>query len=169
MQPTTRQVRTPEVIAPGHGHHFHFLNHLATIKSRPGATGSMSVVEFTAPRGFGPPLHRHDAEDELFVLLEGELALHSGDTELIARAGDLAVLPRGVPHTFQVRSDEARFTCVTAARSGVPRFDQLIGALGEPTDHPVMPEPGYVDATYVADVCQQHGIEVVGPPPNPLP
>lgn len=168
MTTTTDQARAPEVIAPGTGHHLAFLDHLATIKVRPGATGSMSVVEFLAPRGFGPPLHRHAEEDELFVVLDGELAFHAGTERRVAGAGGVAFLPLGQPHTFQVLSPTARFTCVTASRTAVPRFDRMVAALGETVDVPRLPEPGYIDATRVADVCAEHGIEIVGPPPTAL-
>ncbi len=59
------------VLGPDEGIHLHLLNHLATIKMA-GEGGSMSVVEFLAPRGFGPPLHSHRREDELFVILDGK-------------------------------------------------------------------------------------------------
>lgn len=168
MTTTTDQARAPEVIAPGTGHHLTFLDHLATIKVRPGTTGTMSVVEFLAPRGFGPPLHRHADEDELFVVLDGELAFHAGADRLEAGAGGVAFLPLGQPHTFQVLSPTARFTCVTASRAAVPRFDRMVTALGEPVAVPRLPDPGYIDATRVADVCAEHGIEIVGPPPAAL-
>lgn len=168
MDTTTTQARAAAVLAPGTGHHFHFLDHLATVKVSPGETGAMSVVEFTAPRGFGPPLHRHQHEDELFLVLDGELAFHHGDQRLVTAAGGLAFLPHGSPHTFQVLSPTARFTCVTASQGASPRFDQLVTALGTPVEQPGLPEPGYIDATHVADVCRQHDIDVVGPPPAPL-
>lgn len=169
MDITTRQARAPEVLAPGTGHHLHFLNHLATIKVSPGAHGALSVVEFSAPRGLGPPLHRHDDEDELFVVLDGEVAFHSGDDRMVAPAGGVAFLPHGAPHTFQVLSDTARFTCVTASRNGeAPRFDRMVAALGVPTDVPSLPEQAYIDPARVAEVCHEHGIEIVGPPPAPL-
>lgn len=168
MDIDTRPARLPEVLGPGAGHHLHFLNHLATVKVRPGEGGALSVVEFTAGRGIGPPLHRHHDEDELFVVLDGEVAFHSAGERLTTTAGGIAFLPQGVPHTFQVVSDEARFTCVTASRSGAPRFDAMVTALGVPTTTPTQPQPGYVDATRVADVCRDHGIEVLGPPPAPL-
>ena len=169
MATDTQQARIPEVVAPGSGHHLHFLNHLATVKVRPADVGTLTAIEFTAPRGFGPPLHRHDDEDELFVVLDGELAFHAGDDRIVADAGAVAHLPYGIAHTFQVLSDTARFTCVTASRSGAPRFDQMVVELGVPTDEPVLPEPSYIDATHVADVCRRHGIEILGPPPAPLP
>lgn len=168
MDTNTHPARTPAVIAPGAGTHLHFLNHLATVKVAAGADGAMSVVEFTAPRGFGPPLHRHRDEDELFVVLDGQVAFHAGGDRLVTDTAGVALLPRGLPHTFQVLSHTARFTCVTACRTGEPRFDQMVSRLGVPTHEPRLPEPGYIDATYVADVCQAHGIEVVGPPPAAL-
>ncbi len=169
MATTTDSARAPEVIAPGHGHHLHFLNHLATIRVSAGEHGSMSVVEFEALRGFGPPLHRHDTEDELFVVLDGALELHRGDERFTATTGDIAFLPHGRSHTFQVLSATARFICVTSTRTGAPRFDGMVAELGEPVDIPSLPEPGYLDATRIADVCRRYGIEVVGPPPGPLP
>lgn len=168
MATDIHHAQRPEVIAPGAGHHFHFLGHLATVKVSSGGSGAMSVVEFTGPRGFGPPLHRHQDEDELFVVLEGELAFHRGDERLVAGRGTVAFLPHGVAHTFQVLSPTARFTCVTASLQQPPRFDRMVAALGDAVDVPTLPEPGYIDPSRVADVCQEHGIDIVGPPPPPL-
>jgi len=165
------EARAARVIDPGSGRHLHFLNHLATIKVAAGDDGALSVVEFAAARSFGPPLHRHLDEDELFVVLDGEVAFLTDEPDggpLVGRAGAIAFLPRGIAHAFQVQSETARFVCVTGSGTGHPRFDEMVAALGEPTDAPTLPEAGYVDATRVADICQQHGIEVVGPPPAPL-
>lgn len=156
------------VLAGGEGEHLSFLNQLATIKHSPGSTGSMSIVEFTAPQGLGPPEHIHREEDELFLVLEGELQLMISGQRTTAGEGALAVLPRGVAHTFQVISKVSRFINVTASDTAVPRFDAMVSALGSPTEAGLMPEPGYVDPTHVAEVCAAHGIDIVGPPPAPL-
>jgi quercetin dioxygenase-like cupin family protein len=156
------------VLAAEEGEHFHFLNHLATIKVRAGDHGSMSVVEFVGPRGFGPPLHTHTEEDELFVIFDGELEFRTGDQRIVGAAGSYTYLPRAVPHTFQVLTETARFVNVTASPTTTPRFDQMVAALGEPTGSPTLPEPGYIDPVRVADVCREHGIDIVGPPPTPL-
>lgn len=167
MDTTIPTSRAPEVHAPGSGHHLHFLNHLATVKVRSG-DGAMSVVEFTAPRGFGPPLHRHHDEDELFVVLDGEVAFHLGDDRTVAVPGTIAHLPCAIPHTFQVLSPTARFVTVTASQGSTSRFDQMVTALGVPTTEASLPEPGPIDPTHVADVCLAHGVDVLGPPPAPL-
>ncbi len=155
----------PFVLAAQEGDHYHFLNHLATVKVAAGDDRSMSVVEFLGPRGFGPPLHRHDHEDELFIVLDGELVFHTGDERIVGGTGAIAYLPRAVPHTFQVTSDMARFVSVTASPDGPPRFDRMVSALGTPTPSPSLPEPGPIDPAEVAEVCARYGIPILGPPP----
>ena len=44
----------------------------------------------------------------------------------------------------------------------------LVAALGDPTDEPTLPEPADIDPAHVAAVCAQFGIEVLGPPPEPI-
>lgn len=157
------------VLADGEGRHLDFLNNLATIKVAAGPTGSMSVVEFLAPQGFGPPQHRHNDEDELFIVLDGELKFYTGDSEILGGAGSLAFLPRAQPHTFQVLSESARMINVTASFTGTaPRLDQMVAALGTPTERLTMPEPLEIDPGRVAAVCAEHNIDIVGPPPPPL-
>lgn len=173
MNDTTTLDRLPNTDAPyvlgrDVGVHRHFLNHVATTKLAAGANASMTVVEFTQPRGFGPPLHVHEHEDEVMIVLEGEIAFRSGDTETIAGPGSTVWLPHGVPHTFQVLSDEARCTAITASSTGQPVFEQMVAELGAATNEPVMPAPIPVDPAEVAAAAGRNGIEILGPPPAPL-
>jgi len=50
--------------------------------------------------GAGPRLHRHPY-DEVFVLHEGEATFTVGGVELVARAGQMVIAPRQVPHRFR--------------------------------------------------------------------
>lgn len=160
----------PYVLQRDEGDHRHFLNHLATRKVAAGESGAMTAVEFVQPKGFGPPLHCHDDEDELVVVLEGEIAFRSGDNESIGRAGSIAYLPHGVPHSFQVLSDEARMIAITASvGQSTPQFDQMVAALGAPSAAPTQPEPIEINPGEVAEVNARYGIEILGPPPAPLP
>ena len=61
--------------------------------------GSVTVIEGFVQEG-GPPLHVHDAEDEVVVVLEGELAYRIGDERGSAGEGGLLWLSRGIPHTL---------------------------------------------------------------------
>ena len=169
MDTTTANVRAHEVTAPGSGSHHHFLNHLATVKVDPGATASgLGAVEFTAPRGFGPPLHLHREEDELFYVVEGRIRFRHGATEVVGETGTLLVLPVGEAHTFQVESDSARFLTVVAGHQAEPSFVDLVSRLGAPMPQARMPEPVEIDPGAVAAACAEHGVEVLGPPPAPL-
>jgi len=158
----------PYVLATDDGEHRHFLNHLATTKVDAGESGSMAAIEFSAPKGFGPPLHVHHDEDEVMIVLEGEVAFRSGDDEQIGVAGSTVYLPHGVPHTFQVLSESARCTTVAARLHGAPLFGRFVAELGEDLDAPVTPAPVDIDPAAVAEAGARHGLTILGPPPAPL-
>ncbi len=42
--------------------------------------------------------HRHAAEDELFLVLKGELTIRLRDREVLLRPGEFLVVPAGVEH-----------------------------------------------------------------------
>lgn len=128
------------------------------------SNGVMSVMEFVGPTNFGPPLHRHDIEDELFYIVDGEVWFACGDAEGVYHTGATVWLPRGRPHTFQIRSDTARVLQVTTPA----QFERFVAALGRPADEPVLPEPEEIDGAHVAAVCAEFSIEVLGPPPAPF-
>jgi quercetin dioxygenase-like cupin family protein len=157
------------VLARDEGSHLHVLGQLATIKATAGDTGSLTAVEVVADRGFGPPLHCHRDEDELVVVLDGDVEFKSGETAIMASAGACAYLPHGVPHTFQVVSATARMLSVTASVAGTPQFDKMFEAMGTPTAEPVMPTgPIQADPGELAAINAAHGVDIVGPPPGPL-
>ena len=58
--------------------------------------GAYSVIEEIDP--LDTPLHVHEREDELFIVLEGEHVYTVGDQEFEAGPGDVVFGPRGVPH-----------------------------------------------------------------------
>lgn len=167
---TTDQISSTGVyaLAKDEGTHLEFLNVLATIKATAAEGGSMTAVEFDQPRGFGPPLHCHRDEDEIFVLLDGTVTLRSGDREIEAEAGGFVFLPHGIPHTFQVTSETARMLSITASAFGTPVFDQMVSELGTPAEGPVIPEARDIDPGHVAMVNDKYGIDILGPPPAPL-
>ena len=42
--------------------------------------------------------HQHDLEDELFLVVKGQLTIQLRDGELVLKEGELAIVPRGVEH-----------------------------------------------------------------------
>ncbi len=159
-------LQTPTLIARDEGEHFHFLNNLFTAKlTGEDTNGLLTAMEFVGPKDFGPPLHRHDIEDELFYIVDGEVWFQCGEAEAVHTNGALAWLPRGLPHQFQIRSDTARVLQI----SSPAQFERFVAALGRPAPGPTLPEPEEVDPGHVAEVCAQFDIQVLGPPPAPFP
>jgi quercetin dioxygenase-like cupin family protein len=113
-------------------------------------------------RGFATPLHRHDHEDELLHLLEGELALFGENGEAMLRAGESAFLPRGSAHAFAVRSQRARLL-VTVTPAGFERFFHAVGEAAPELDLP----PAGLDTLgpeALGAILAEYGVTVVGPP-----
>src|SRR5205823_6381136 len=94
---------------PGGGEALWFNGGLGLLKVTGDQTeGRYSVMELLAPKGFASPLHIHRREDELFVVLSGEVRVQHGDALIEAVAGSAVYGPRDVAHAFHVDSAEAR-------------------------------------------------------------
>lgn len=143
-----------------------FLNTLVRlwISEMEGQDG-LSVLEHRAPYGDSPPLHIHHTEDEVFVILEGELRLQVGDTSRYARPFDILLAPKGVPHTYRVESQEgARWLTLTAHRD----LERFVRAMSRPAEREELPAPlappTPEDLERLEKMAQLYGIELVGPP-----
>ena len=88
-----------------------------------------SLVEHPiAPRTLGAPMHVHEHEDEYSYVLEGEVGVQIGDEVRYARAGDLVVKPRGIPHAFWNRTDEPARLLEIISPGGFERYFAELGA-----------------------------------------
>jgi quercetin dioxygenase-like cupin family protein len=67
-----------------------------------------TFLEQLMPRGLGPPTHRHPLAVEGFYVVEGLVNFHVDGGTVRAEAGTLIHLPRMIPHTFTVESEETR-------------------------------------------------------------
>jgi mannose-6-phosphate isomerase-like protein (cupin superfamily) len=63
--------------------------------------GSLSLIEASVPPGAGPMAHVHNANDEAFYLLAGQLEFLDGDHTFVASMGDFVFVPRGTRHRFR--------------------------------------------------------------------
>jgi mannose-6-phosphate isomerase-like protein (cupin superfamily) len=64
----------------------------------------LSLILVDSPPGGGPSLHRHPYP-EVFIVQEGEATFVAGDTERVVRAGEIVIVPAGVPHGFTNTGD----------------------------------------------------------------
>lgn len=66
-----------------------------------GATaGALSIVEHPFAVGALVPPHIHTREDEISIVLEGEIGFRSGDQEVVLGAGGYIVKPRNEVHAM---------------------------------------------------------------------
>ncbi|GAB6903344.1 cupin domain-containing protein [Kineosporia succinea] len=122
--------------------------------------GAASVVEFADPRDHATPLHIHEAEDEVWVVLEGEISFHVGDDRLDLRAGQVAHGPRGVPHAYRVRS-AGSLMAVTFAPAGIEKWFRQ-------NSSPVLSledAPAAFDIGAIVAAAEPFRLRVAGPPP----
>ena len=78
--------------------------------------GLFSLIEVRMRRGTGTPLHRHDLDEETFIVLEGTLALLADGSRVDAGPGEIVHLPGGRVHAWRAESDEARFLVLATPR-----------------------------------------------------
>jgi mannose-6-phosphate isomerase-like protein (cupin superfamily) len=126
--------------------------------------GALFAVQIRMPPGGGPPvMHRHDP-GEIYYVLAGEFTFYVGDTtgvrRVIATAGDVVPLAGGTPHTIRNESaaDAVAFVVHApgAPMEGFSRAVAAVAADGDPS----------MDA--VLSIAAQHGIELLGPIPDPV-
>ena len=141
-----------------------FLNTLVSVHvPHAGAHDGVSVLESRAPRGDSPPMHVH-SEDEIFHVIAGRMRIRIGEEDHLLSAGETLRAPSGLPHSYMVESDDARWLVVTPKGD----FERFVRSFSRPAASGDLPEPAgpptAEEAQALAEACRMHGIELVGPP-----
>ncbi|KUJ65715.1 cupin [Streptomyces albus subsp. albus] len=85
--------------------------------------GMLSTQRVTLSGGAdGAKPHRHNGSAEMFYLLDGAAQLLSGDQIVEAEAGDLVVVPPGLPHAFSAAPGQDADILIVIT-PGVERFE----------------------------------------------
>ncbi|MFC0220425.1 putative cupin superfamily protein [Pseudochelatococcus lubricantis] len=142
-----------------------FLNTRITIRlSAADGDDGISIIDHFMPYGESPPLHIHHNEDEIFHVLEGTMRVRIAGEDSILRAGDIAIAPKGVPHSFRVESlSGAR--CLTICRGH--DFETLVARASRPaTTAGLPPVTALSDEQIVAfaTLCAANHIDLIGGP-----
>jgi quercetin dioxygenase-like cupin family protein len=166
MTPDASITSAPISLGPEEGEALWFFGGLTTIKASGEQTGGrVAVTENLAPRGSGSPLHLHKREDEWFYVIEGELTLWVGGETIVAPAGSFVYGPQGVPHTFVVSSESARFL-LGVNPAGFERFARAASEPAARLEIPPAPTEA-PDLERVAALAATFGIDIIGPPGIP--
>src|SRR5262245_49335328 len=90
------------VLAPDAGERFTIIGGSVRVLIDGAASGGRCCMfECPIPPGDGPPLHRHEREDELFYVLEGRFKFSIDGKEFVGERGSFACAPRGSIHAFR--------------------------------------------------------------------
>ncbi|GMW00922.1 MAG: hypothetical protein AMXMBFR84_20590 [Candidatus Hydrogenedentota bacterium] len=123
--------------------------------------GALAAIDILKRRGSEPPLHLHQNEHEIFVVLEGQTEFHSPLGVASAHPGAIAFLPKAIPHTFRICQDWGKLL-VLVAPSG---FENYLLPFSPPATHLGMPpEPGELDIPALIARGAEFGIDFF--PPN---
>lgn len=129
--------------------------------------GKYALWEAIVPPGGGPPPHVHSREEESFYVLEGEITFRVGEDVLVAKAGTLAVMPVGTPHTFKNESSQEAKMLIAVAPAGLERMFFEVGtplASGATT----APPPSHEEIEKLLKLAPKYGVEILLPPPRAL-
>ncbi|MER6808916.1 cupin domain-containing protein [Spirillospora sp. NPDC000708] len=147
---------------PGSAEPFWFLGGQVRVLVPGKATGgALSVMEFTDSAGHAPPLHVHEDEEEIWIVLDGRVSFFVGDERFDLEPGQVAHGPRGVAHGYLVRSATARLAAVFAPG----RVEDWFTANGSPVAGLDEAPPAFDLAAILASADTYH-VRVAGPPPT---
>ncbi|MHC4428249.1 MAG: cupin domain-containing protein [Planctomycetota bacterium] len=140
---------------PGEGPKLWVVGEVFTFKATGQETdGAYTLWEMTLAPGNGVPAHTHDAEDEMWWVLEGEVEFHLGDRVVKAPAGTFLHGPRANRHAFFNRGNATARVQILAIPAGIEGFFEEIG---EPVTEPQGDAPE-VDVENMFAVGRRYGI-----------
>ncbi len=99
------------------------------------SNGSLGIMEVALEKGTGPPRHIHPNEDDVYLVLEGELTFTVGGETRAVGPGGVVFIPRGTPHEFRVSSQLARFYNMYTPGG----FEDFFWRCGEPSRGQAVP------------------------------
>jgi len=103
----TTKARSAVILAPGAGRKYPMGRIGAVFKADEAETAhNYSISEWWLdPNTKGPGAHSHE-EDDVFYVIEGTMSLLAGDDWIDAPRGSFVLIPGGMTHDFENRSDQ---------------------------------------------------------------
>lgn len=123
--------------------------------------GAYELIQFVVPAGHGPPLHRHQHEDEMFYVTVGELEITYGGAAQRGGPGTYVHLTRGIPHTFKnIGRETATFLCWVVPGNLGGFFDAFKRPWPAGEIHP--PAVTEEDIGKLLEAARRYDIEILG-------
>jgi len=119
--------------------------------------GSIMLFEEVVPTRTKSTFHLHHDSDEVAYVLSGDVTFKIGGKVTVGGPGTCAFMPRGVPHAW-------KSTGVETGRVLFLYTPAKAGGLSE-EQHRTQRKFASMSACELAEFCQRHGWEIVGPSP----
>lgn len=146
-------------LEPGEGEILHVINDGIRVLADGAATGGSAFqFECLVPPGSGPPLHRHEREDELFYVLEGNFKFMLDEEEFAAASGAFVYAPKGSLHAFRNTGASPGRLLVTCTPAGLDAAFRAV-RLPEAGSGEIPPTLEEMTATFA-----RYGVMIEGPP-----
>ena len=107
-----------------------------------------TLIEQLNEPGTGIPRHVHAREDEVFHVQEGEVEFEVDNSVQVLQAGELAYVPRGVPHSFKVVGYVPARVLLSIFPAGIEDMFHELAHL----------PPGPPEFAQIAEICGRFGI-----------
>ena len=121
--------------------------------------GQLTMIRSAAAGGSASPVHVHDQEDEIVVLVKGSGIFWVGDQRFELSEGGVAFLPRNVPHAYRFTSADVDMLAVCTPAG----TEDFFRAAGWDLSSPV-PEGWEITPATLAAAAAATGQTVLGPP-----
>lgn len=121
--------------------------------------GQILVVRSRLTEGAASPVHLHQREDEMFVVLKGDGLFWVGDDCHEVGEGGAVFLPRSIPHAYRFTSPEVDLLTICTP-SGMEDFFRAAGRdVREPR-----PQDWDVSMEALLAAAEAGGQQILGPP-----
>ena len=122
--------------------------------------GQFALIEAVGKKGNVPPPHIHHREDEIFYVLEGEIAASVNDRTIKVTPGTMVFLARDVRHSFTIESEQVRMLQLLTP-AGLEGWFKEFSVPATAMALPPAEEPAYEDVQEMLEAAPRYGLEFV--------
>ena len=139
------------VLAPDEGEVIAWRARMRLLAGAQSSEDRLTILETENPPEGGPPLHRHNREDEAFYVLEGDYTFECGDQVVSTIAGAFVFLPKGVPHRYQAGNAGGRLLMIFTPGGIEDYFRAVASAM----------EDGALQPSRAHEIAEAYGIDLL--------
>ena len=144
----------PVIVQPGRGKELHAFGDVVSVMLGGTHTGgALTVMLDVTPPGGGPPPHVHSREDELFLVLEGQVSFFVEGVWTEVGVGGAVFLPKGSVHCYRNVGTTASRQWILTTPSG---FEDFFARCAEE-----FKQAGGPDMARIVAISREYGIEYV--------